>query len=247
MTEGMRTSDTRQVQQQPFSFMSLDDLFGSELGFSEKFNSDSSFRQALRMAIRQDIFDATPFYQNLSEKAASILLLPDSSLEGSWRKPADRKDLRMTQLNRVLQDAFGKEKAPTGDDVMHKIGSLCGTKPSTHWIDIYGIQDRKISHSWHQDCGRSTENSKTVLWGFPPEDSFQGCGVFSHFVPLSHECLAPDNHARMEPVLFEGTVDEKYIVRPSYGPGRELLMYRDIDVLHSSPDVAYRTSVMRFM
>jgi hypothetical protein len=44
-----------------------------------------------------------------------------------------------------------------------------------------------------------------------------------------------------------GTIDEHHIVRPSYAPGRELLMYRDIDVLHSSPDVAYRTSVMRFM
>jgi hypothetical protein len=128
------------------------------------------------------------------------------------------------------------------------IGKLCGPKPSTHWIDIYGVQDRKINHSWHLDFGKSPESSThTVLWGFPPEDHYQGCGVFSHLIPLQKECLAPDDHPRMEPVLFDGTVDEQYIVRPTYEAGKELIMYRDIDVLHSAPDVTYRTSVMRFM
>jgi hypothetical protein len=52
----------------------------------------------------------------------------------------------------------------------------------------------------------------------------------------------------MQPVyLFDGTVEETHIVRPKYAPGRELLLYRDIDVLHSAPDIPYRTSVMRFM
>jgi hypothetical protein len=251
-TENMSWTDTPPVPQQPpFTFMSLDDLFGAELGFSATFNSDTNFRQALREAIRKDIFDTTPFYANLSEKAASVLLLPDSSLEGSWRRAAADYDpakemIRMKQTTGVLADTLG-DKAMTGDELFAKIGGLCGSKPSTHWIDIFGVQDRKVNHSWHQDFGKSPENSRTVLWGFPNADQYQGCGVFPHIVALQKECLAPDGLPRMEPVLFQGTIDEDYIIRPEYCPGRELIMYRDIDVLHSSPDVIYRASVMRFM
>jgi hypothetical protein len=248
MTESMSWTDTPPVRQPPFTFMSLDDLFGAELGFSATFNSDINFRQALRKAIRKDVFDTTPFYANLSEKIGSLLLLPDSSLEGSWRRAADypAKEIRMKQTTGVLADALG-DKAMTGDELFAKIGGLCGSKPSTHWIDIFGVQDRKINHSWHQDFGKCTENTGTVLWGFPNSDHYQGCGIFSHVVALQNECLAPDDLPRMEPVLFQGTVDEDYIIRPEYAPGRELMMYRDIDVLHSSPDVIYRASVMRFM
>jgi hypothetical protein len=152
----------------------------------------------------------------------------------------------MVRLTRVLKDGLGIN-APTGDELMHAIGRLCGSTPSNHWIDIVGVLDRKINHSWHQDSGRSPGNSKTVLWGFPVQDNYQGTGVFSHVLPLVRECIAPEDHPRMEPVLFQGSVSEEYIVKPSYGKGRELLCYRDIDVLHSSPDVTFRTSVMRFM
>ena len=263
MTDNMLWTDTPLVSTQPppFEFLSLDDLFGPNLGFSAKFNNDRSFRDELRMAIRRDIFNTTPFYASLSEKAASFLMLPDSSLEGSWRTRSNVGDgevpsdgLRMKLTTQVLQQAFqskqdidNESSVPTGDDLMHAIGSLCGKKPSTHWIDIFGVQDRVISHSWHQDFGRSPENSMTVLWGFPPESNYVGCGVFTHLAPLKRECLAPETHPRMEPVLFDGRIDEQHIIRPSFGPGRELLRYRDIDVLHSAPDVTYRTSVMRFM
>jgi hypothetical protein len=109
----------------------------------------------------------------------------------------------MTRLTGVLHDALGVD-APTGDDLLHKIGALCGTQPSTHFIDIVGVQDRQLSHSWHLDTGLSPESSKTVLWGFPPEDNYTECGVFSHLVPLTIECHAPEGHARMEPLLFRG-------------------------------------------
>lgn len=230
--------------QPPFQFHSLDDLFGTELGFSETFNTDTQFRQDLRMAIRQDIFDTTPLYENLSEKAASFLLLPDSSLEGSWRMPESMDRMQLT--TQVLKSKLG-EKGPTGDEFMKSIGELCGMKPSTHFIDIFGVQDRKINHSWHLDCGRSPDDSRTVLLGFPPEDNYDGCGVFSHIISLQSECLAPMGHARNEPILFSGTTGDEYIVRPRYGPGREIISYRDVDVLHSAPDVTYRTSIMRFM
>jgi hypothetical protein len=238
-----------------FEYMSLDDLFDNiQFGFSERFNADAEFRNQLRSAIRQDIFDTTPFYANLSEKAASILLLPDSSLEGSWRIRHDDNadEMRMKHTTQVLRDAFFDSVAdtaslPTGDDLFRAIGKLCGSQASTHFIDIFGVQDRTINHSWHLDAGCSPGDCRTVLWGFPPENDYSGCGVFSHVVPLSKECLAPPDHNRMEPLLFDGSVPEEFIVRPTYKMGRELLLYRDIDVLHSAPDVAYRTSIMRFM
>jgi len=260
MTPGLQYGESigsEESSSQPvFEYMSLDDLVDPRLGFSKKFNNDREFRDNLRSAIRQDIFDTTPFYSNLSEKAASILLLPDSSLEGSWRISTGQDgDIRMKRTTQVLHDAFQTVAAddddiqiPTGDDLFRAIGRLCGeTTASTHFIDIFGVQDRSINHSWHLDAGCSPGNCRTVLWGFPPEDNYNGCGVFSHIVPLSKECLAPEDHNRMEPVLFDGTVPDEYIVRPIYGEGKELLLYRDIDVLHSAPDVAYRTSIMRFM
>jgi len=247
LTDGFDSGDneskTKEVAQPAFSHFSLDVIHD---GLSKKFNSDAEFRRALRDVIRQDIFYSTPVYANLSEKAASVMLLPDTSLQGSWKKPVDMKDSRMNRVTAVLSEAFG-DSAPTGDELMHKLGALCGPTPSTHWIDIHGVTDRTISHSWHLDTGVSPDGSKTVLWGFPPEDNYSGCGVFSHVVSMQYECHAPECHSRMEPIIFDGLIDEKHIVRPLYAPGRELLMYRDIDVLHSSPDVAYRASVMRFM
>jgi hypothetical protein len=249
MTEDMQWENTALVNPQPpFKFHSLDEVLGI-IGFSTIFNGNKDFRVALRAAIRQDIFDTTPFYEGLPEKAAAVLLLPDSSLEGSWKKAPNTRGLRMKQTTNVLRKYLDEKMASvvTGDDLFARIGALCGSKPSTHFIDIFGVQDRQVNHSWHQDFGQSPESSRTVLWGFPNDDDYFGCGVFSHVVSLNRECLAPPGRPRIEPVLFKGKIDEKYIVRPEYRPGREILTYRDVDVLHSSPDVAYRMSLMRFM
>ncbi|KAL3926796.1 MAG: hypothetical protein SGARI_005494 [Bacillariaceae sp.] len=222
-------------------YMSLDDLLllqpeQHSIQLSERFNADADFRRELRTAIH-------------------------SSLEGSWRILEATSDddgteppvLRMKHTTKVMREAFADEvdgdetKIPTGDDLFRAIGNLCGEKASTHFIDIFGVQDRSINHSWHLDAGCSPGGCRTVLWGFPPESDYSGCGVFSHVVPLSNECLAPPDHNRMEPLLFDGTITEEHIVRPVYEKGKELLLYRDVDVLHSAPDVTYRTSIMRFM
>ena len=122
------------------------------------------------------------------------------------------------------------------------------SKPQTHWIDIAGIIDRKISHSWHQDTGRSpNQDTKTVLLGFPKENDYVGGGVFSHVVKLEKEQWAPDGHPPSEPVLYTSQIADEYIVKPQFARGKEIVVYRDVDVLHSAPDVAYRSSVMRFM
>jgi len=227
--------------------MSLDELFPN-LGFSHKFNSDGEFRNSLRNSMREDIFDSSPSYGGMSDKARKMLLLPDSSLQGSWRCKTEGGELRMKKLTEVLKSNLG-ETAPAGDEFMEKIGSLCGSKPSTHWIDIVGIVERRIPHSWHQDTGRSYNgNTFTVLLGFPKEDNYDGVGVFSHAVKLKYERVAADDHPPNEPVVYPNlSIDEKYIVRPTFARGREILLFRDVDVIHSSPDVAFRTSVMRFM
>jgi hypothetical protein len=275
-----------------FEYLSLDDLFlvgdddddgddesNKKFSLSKIFNSDEKFRNYLRSAIRLDVFETTPFYANLPKQASSVLLLPDSSLEGSWRIPtmADNPSSpipRMKHTTRVLKEAFQQYDEECGgysssridfdgDDLFRRIGEICGNGASTHWIDIYGVQNKKINHSWHLDAGISPDDCQTVLWGFPPENDYHGTGVFSHIIPLDYafndivnmndddndgaENTTTRARHRMEPILYEGTVDEKYIVRPSYEPGKELLIYRDVDVLHSAPDVTYRASVMRFM
>lgn len=222
------------------------------------------------------------------------MLDDDSSLQGSWncrssRIPSSTMEeedvdsntndvssvlaspsattIRMKTLTTVLRDKLGIN-APDGDQFIMALGGLCGVNPSTHWIDIIGIKDRRVTHAWHQDTGRSvsifpndestdTTNSNndnersnscyTVMLGFPCEDEYDCAGVFSHVVKLAEEHSAPEGHNVNEPILFEGVVDEEFIVRPAFGLGKEILRYRDVDVLHSAPDAQYRSSVMRFM
>ena len=154
----------------------------------------------------------------------------------------------MKKLTEVLIEYLG-EDAPSGDEFMETVGALCGSKPSTHWIDIVGVLDRKIPHSWHQDTGRSPNgDTKTVLLGFPKEDNYDGAGVFSHAVKLKYEREAPEEHPTNEPVVYPKLeVDDAYVVKPRFAEGSEIVVFRDVDLLHSAPDVAYRSSVMRFM
>jgi len=263
-----------------FEQLSLDHLFPN-LNFSEKFCTDQSFRDGIRHAMRNDIFYSTPAYANLSPKVAELMLDDDSSLQGSWNCiplqnreldveekmgneehdiPPSPPPLRMARLTSVLRKTLGPN-APSGDEFLMNIGCLCGVHPSNHWIDIIGVKDKIVSHSWHQDTGRSYDDDDdgdddnatldnscyTVMLGFPLVDGYVGTGVFSHAIKLSKEQLAPLGHNFNEPVLFEGTAEEKYIVRPVFEQGKEILRYRDVDTLHSAPDVVYRKSVMRFM
>jgi len=235
---------------------SLDELFPG-LTFSETFNASPEFRNDLRDAMREDIFDTTPTYHGMSEKARKFLLMPDSSIQGSWKcknggwswEDGGDKDgpRRMHRLTNVLRSHLGVG-APSGDDFMDTIGELCGGKPSTHWMDIVGVLNRRVPHAWKQDTGDSTGDRKTVLFGFPPENNYRGVGVFDHLVKLKYEEWASVPHAINEPVLYDSLdVPEEFIVRPVYKSGQEILVYRDVDVLYSNPDIAHRLSVMRFM
>jgi len=203
-------------------YFSLDELFPNiaDLSLSQKFCTDGNFRNDLRSAMREDIFDSTPAYENMSEKARRILLLPDSSLQGSWR--CKQGTLRMKRMTDVLKEYIG-EQSPTGDEFMEAIGALCGSEPSSHWIDIVGVMNRRIPHSWHQDTGRSRGgDTKTVLLGFPKEDNYSGVGVFSHAVKLKYEKVSSKEHALDDSVVYSGLkVDDEYIVRPQFEQGNK--------------------------
>ena len=274
-----------------YQYYSLNELFPTLPHLSELFSSSTAFRNDIRNAIRQDIFYSTPQYQNMSEKAQRILLLPDSSIQGTWKCDDDRDrrgrildpnthttiipSERMMRLTATLQEYFGHHINITGDVFMETIGALChhGATNSTphdpqqlqqrqqqsHWIDIVGIKNRRVTHSWHQDTGRSQWDShrktRTVLWGFPCDDDYDGPGVFSHVIPLQREQNAKESHPLHVPILYDDAIVScskrqsiiEYIVRPTFRLGQEILVYSDTDVLHSAPDITYRTSCMRFM
>mmetsp|Transcript_19066 Transcript_19066/g.53124 ORF Transcript_19066/g.53124 Transcript_19066/m.53124 type:complete len:169 (-) Transcript_19066:18-524(-) len=96
------------------------------------------------------------------------------------------------------------------------------------------------------------------MLGFPAEDRYSGPGVFSHIVKLSHPLRQPGWEG--EVIQFEDLttpggkagggpeeIEDEYIMRPMYRKGCEIVVYRDANHLHSSPDYAYRESLWRFM
>lgn len=231
--------DQQPKQQQRYQYLSLDQVIQIS-GFSDLFATDADFRQRLRDAIRRDIFDTTPSYANLPEKAQRMLLLPDSSLQGQWNTQL------MPRLDEVLKEHSAVTGDLTGADFMKRIGALCGETPSFRWIDDVGISQRRVAHAWRQETGRS---SFTVMLGFPAENDYEGLGVFSHICKLPCPFLVPVGHPEDQPLLCTSPVPipEEYIVRPQFTKGQEILVYRDTDVLISAPDVTYRASVMWFM
>lgn len=193
------------IEHPHFEFYSLDELFPEIDGLSRLFASNIDFREALRNAIREDVFDTTAAYANLSEKARKMLLLPDSSLQGSWRcnrgqgggesydddgeetEISQNQKPRMAKLTRVfdeyLEDLKREGQPLTGDDFMERLGSLCGSEPSTHWMDMVGVADRRIPHSWHQVRIRMKRNR---LCHYSTDQDVGGCrkrGFVSSAIP----------------------------------------------------------------
>lgn len=101
--------DGRIISHPHIEFYSLDDLFPC-LDFSHRFSTSQAFREELRNSIREDIFDSTASYSSLPEKARRVLLLPDSSLQGTWKCSSssggggEKEGIRMKKLTNVLAE-----------------------------------------------------------------------------------------------------------------------------------------------
>ena len=278
------------IQHPHFEFKSLDDLFPEyqqALGISEIFNTNASFRNELRNAIRLDmILDSNadnndnnrPFseqeqpsiYDQMTDHQRLEELQRNKPLIGYWKPSITNVQMtttipRMKYTTQILHEYLGPT-APTGDEFFERIGSLCQSiQTPYHVTEVVGVstmqnkrQGEKSDHAWHQDYGHlqrdantnNYQNNKHVFMAFPCEDNYVGTGVFSHIVKLKYEqWTKPNGQQELKPgqsIFYRGTIPDKYIVRPKYEPGKELILFRDIDVLHSSPDIQHRTSIIRF-
>lgn len=224
------------------NFYGFADIFpanGIGANISELFDISSTFRTSIRMAIRNDLYT---YDKSLSSDINKLINDPSSSFMSSWTSKREYPH---------LTEAFRSHDIPiSGEEFIKNITTLI---PRTKhmfgsFMDIIGVPNRKISHSWHQDSGLE---QSTVMIGFPKEDKYMGIGVFSHCLKLSHKWLLPENviRAGTEPRLLPKDIDldESLIVRPLYRKGKEIMVYDDRYIFHSAPDFTYRDSIFRFM
>jgi hypothetical protein len=157
---------------------------------------------------------------------------------------------------RALTECFAKRGvALTGEVFIKTLGGLCGKPCHGTLIDIASIgRSQKVRHSWHCDSGYERF---TVMLGFPssiPNDDVglpSGVGVFTHAVKLSHPLVQPNAEGSViqweNYVPYEGDFDPRYIARPIFRRGQEVMVYQDAAHVHSAPDVSNREAVWRFM
>jgi hypothetical protein len=87
-----------------------------------------------------------------------------------------------------------------------------------------------------------------MLLGFPREDSYDECSVFSHAVKLERIQHARRGHPPTELIIHPTlSLDEASMVMPRFVMGCKIVTFCNVDILHSSPDIAYWTSIMRFL
>lgn len=227
-----------EVLQSPVQFVGFDDILPG-LGFSRLFNSNAGFRRELRAAARTD-------FGTTAATPRALLHDPRSSLSGRWLGTSCDYE----SLSGVLQRYLPPEKQLSGPAFIAALTGLCPDSPHRFgsWMDIVGVQGRPVPHSFHQDSGLA---QTTVMVGFPPCDDYEGLGVFSHAVKLSHRLPPPTPEERGRPRLWDaarqGEVPAECVVRPMYREGREIMIYDDRDVFHSAPDFCSRESVWRIM
>ena len=231
------SQDLRPIQWPHIKFYGLEELFPNT-GLEALFHSNAAFRTTLRKAARKDFIEPLALKDLIKQNLVADHSL--SSVQSSWR--IDNAYKAMTLL-------FASNGIPlTGTAFIHTLSSLCGDSPHVFgsWMDIIGVKNRRIPHSWHQDSGL---NQNTVMFGFPPHDNYEGIGVFSHAFRLSHQLpapLVPGPRLWDISAVFDD-IPERLVIRPLYRRGKEIMVYNDRDIFHSAPDLAFRESIWRLM
>ena len=266
------------------SFVGFDDLF-PDCGLSDLFHTNASFRTAIRMAARYDFSQLRDDDPDTEAGANRRFNTHDSGRDSIMKFWLDdermwRQNLLFCQLTTVFQNYLPHSNLD-GDTFMTTLINLCGDEPKFgSWMDIVGVLEKNLEHAWHQDSGFS---HKTVMVGFPISNNYEGLGVFSHAVKLSHRLKEPElagkgdvpgprtwplremmieedcgtspsdgKRRRDSDIIAAESVrrlqfSDKYIIRPVFRKGKEIMIYDDSKVFHSAPDYARRESLWRFM
>lgn len=243
-----RSPDAEELEDYGIRYFSLGALFPEAPGLAEAFDEDAEFRWRLRWATREDLFDPLPRF---SAKANEKIKAMDGTLICALRPPERCDEPRPCPELTALFEERGWPSL-SGSGFLERLFSLCGevsyvvqdrVRASGSFSDI--VAPGGGEHRWHQDSGW---DKITVLMGFPPEDRWQGEGVFSHVARLSHPLPVPE---RPVPMVFGETacagerVPEECVWRPMYAKGAEIIAYRDSATIHSAPDRTNRESLWR--
>jgi len=243
-----RETGIPEFQDHGVQYISLASVFPEAAGIADVFDEDAEFRRQLRWAAREDLFDPIARF---SAKVNAKIKAMDGTLLCTLRPPDRCEEPRPCPELTSLFRKYGWSDL-TGAEFLERLFRICGevtyvvqhhTKPSGSFSDIVtrGCGD----HMWHQDSGW---NKLTVLLGFPPEDRYQGEGVFTNIALLSHPLPVPEKPV---PLVFGEThcigesMPKECIWRPLYAKGSEILVYNDSTTVHSAPDVISRESMWR--
>ena len=217
-----------------YKLVSLADTFSQEL--ADAFHASGSFRTAL--------IGCAPDLTVLFKAGTSLEQTADSTSE------EDKEGCR-GRLGDVLRLHVGA-RAPTADEFVGNISALCGD----HWGGFTSFESKEPppgALEWHQDWAAADmsyafDACRSVMLAFPAKGStdHEGEGILTELVQLSHE-FSTESLKKSEGYGGMSTgeqdrkaasdlgVSDEHIVRPRYGRGQEILVYKDAEHLHRSP------------
>jgi len=230
-----------------FAYYGLDQLFPDVPQLGAAFNGNAGFRRHVREVMRCDLFRPVPKLtaEVNSELRELFIDLTKPHVKAPLTEAEEDGQRKMRPLPQ-LTEVFAAHSLPlAGEAFVQRLLALGGLAESGQFSDLVGKPHE--GHRWHQDHG---DDRYTVMLGFPPEDNFQGVGVFSHVVRLSHPLRRPETSQGWvagTPIVVRIPEPKECLLRPLYRPGQEVLVYRDSACLHSTPDAVHREALWRFM
>ena len=169
------TETLEEVTNRHFAFLSLDELFPTTIAtsssssssssqidtvrqsFSDIFDSDSGFRSDLRGAMREDFSMDTREVTDYRSSAA-----PTASLMGCWMDRANSFCHLTNHFKRYnMSNIDGPSFIKTITSLCYGLpeGAPCKGEVFGSFIDIVGVANKRVSHSWHQ--GNDSSSVKT--------------------------------------------------------------------------------------